>query len=206
MKRFIDLSQDIIDSMPVYPGDDAVTLYQNKCLDKDGYTSFNLGIGMHGGTHIDTPMHLINHETFINEIPLDRFAGKGCLLDVRNEKIIGFKQEYIDIVKENDIVLLFTNYSEYYGRDEYYTNHPVISEDLADFLIEKNIKMLGIDMPSPDMYPFEIHKKMFKHNILILENLANLSDLINADSFEIIAFPLKIRAEASLVRAVAVLL
>ena len=129
----MDLSQDIIDSMPVYPGDDAVTLYQNKCLDKDGYTSFNLGIGMHGGTHIDTPMHLINHETFINEIPLDRFAGKGCLLDVRNEKIIGFKQEYIDIVKENDIVLLFTNYSEYYGRDEYYTNHPVISEDLADF-------------------------------------------------------------------------
>ena len=202
----MDLSQDIIDSMPVYPGDDAVTLYQNKCLDKDGYTSFNLGIGMHGGTHIDTPMHLINHETFINEIPLDRFAGKGCLLDVRNEKIIGFKQEYIDIVKENDIVLLFTTYSEYYGRDEYYTNHPVISEDLADFLIEKNIKMLGIDMPSPDMYPFEIHKKMFKHNILILENLANLSDLINADNFEIIAFPLKIRAEASLVRAVAVLL
>lgn len=205
MKRFIDLSHDIFNNMPVYPGDNDVKLKQDKYLDKDGFVAFNLEIGMHGGTHIDTPMHLINHDKFINEIPLDKFTGKACLLDVRNEKIIVFKKEYADIINENDIVLLFTNHSQYYGTEEYYKNHPVISEELADFLIAKNIKMLGIDMPSPDMYPFEVHKKMFSHSIMILENLTNLSELANVEDFEIIAFPLKIRAEASLVRAVAVL-
>lgn len=148
-------------------------------------------------------MHLTDRETFISQIPLDRFTGTGCLLDVRNEKVIGFKQEYVDLINKNDIVILFTNHSEYYGTKEYYTNHPVISEELADFLARKNIKMLGIDMPSPDMYPFEIHKKMFKNDILVMENLTNLTELLNIDKFEVMAFPLKIEAEASIVRAVA---
>ena len=60
-----------------------------------------------------------------------------------------------------------------------------------------------MDLPSPDNYPFEIHKKLFANNILIVENLTNLSELIGVKDFDIIAFPLKIRAEASLVRVVA---
>lgn len=205
MKRIIDLSHEIIDNMPVYPGDEAVKLYQDRSLDKDGYTSFRLEIGMHAGTHIDTPMHLLNRTTFINELPLDRFAGKGCLLDVRNENIIDFKKEYVDLVKEDDIVLLYTDYSKFYGSEEYYRNHPVISEELAEFLIRKKIKMIGIDMPSPDKYPFVIHKRLFENDILIIENLTNLSDLLNIEYFEVIAFPLKIQAEASMVRAVAII-
>jgi len=205
MKRIIDLSHEIIDNMPVYPGDEAVKLYQDRSLDKDGYTSFRLEIGMHAGTHIDTPMHLLNRTTFINELPLDRFAGKGCLLDVRNEKIIDFKEEYVDLVKEDDIVLLYTDYGKFYGREEYYRNHPVISEELAEFLIRKKIKMIGIDMPSPDKYPFVIHKRLFENDILIIENLTNLSELLDIDCFEILVFPLNIKAEASMVRAAAII-
>lgn len=203
MSKFIDLSQDIIDNMVVHPYDDKVKLYQDKYLEEDKYNNFRLEIGMHAGTHIDTPMHLTNRKTYINEIPLEKFAGKGCLLDARDERIIGFKQEYTEVVNENDIVILFTNYSDKYGTEEYYTNHPVINEDLADFLVEKNIKMLGMDLPSPDKYPFEIHKKMFKNNILIIKNLTNLLELVHINNFNIIAFPLKIKAEASMVRVIA---
>lgn len=205
MKRIVDLSQEIIENMPVYPGDDEVKLYKDRNLEKDGYTSFRLEIGMHGGTHIDTPMHLTNSKTFINEIPLEKFFGKGCLLDVRNEKIIDFKEEYSDFVKEDDIVLLYTDYSKFYGSEEYYRKHPIISEELAKFLIHKKIKMIGIDMPSPDRYPFEIHKRLFENDILIIENLTNLAELLDADDFEVFAFPLKIQAEASMVRAVALI-
>lgn len=203
MSKFIDLSQKIIDNMVVHPYDDKVKLYQDKYLQKDKYNNFRLEIGMHAGTHIDTPMHLTNRKTFISEIPLEKFAGKGFLLDARDERIIGFKQEYIDVINENDIVILYTGYSDKYGTEEYYTNHPVISEDLADFFVEKNIKMLGMDLTSPDKYPFEIHKKMFKNDILIIENLTNLSELAKFYKFNIIAFPLKIKAEASIVRVIA---
>lgn len=203
MKRYIDLSQDILDDMPVHPYDDRVKLYQDKFLDKDKYNNFKLEIGMHSGTHIDTPMHLTNRQTFINEIPLDRFIGRGVLLDVRNEKVIKYKEEYWNRIQSDDVVLLFTGHSDKYGTDEYYRQQPVISEELADFFVEKNIKMLGMDLPSPDDYPFAIHKKLLANNILIIENLTSLWELLNVEHFDIIAFPLKIRSEAAMARVVA---
>lgn len=203
MSKYIDLSYDIFNGMPVHPYDDKVWLYQDKFLDKDEYNNYKLEIGMHAGTHIDTPMHLTNRLTYINEIPLERFIGKGCLLDVRGEKLIDFKNEYTDMVAENDIVILYTDHSKKYGTDAYYTEHPVVSEALADFFIQRKIKMLGMDLPSPDSYPFEIHKKLFGSDILIIENLTNLGRLAGHKKIRIIALPLKIRAEASMARVIA---
>ena len=206
MAKLINLSHTIVDNMSVHPYDDPVKLYQDKFLETDKYNNFRLEIGMHSGTHIDTPMHLTDRETLIDEIALDTFIGNGCLLDLRNEDIITYKEEYSDMVSEKDIVLLYTNHSSKYGTDEYFTKHPIIDEKLATFFIEKKIKMLGIDLPSPDNYPFNIHKMLFKHNILIIENMTNLSKLLSVKSFEVIAFPLKIKAEASMVRVVAKIL
>ncbi len=205
MKKYIDLSRDIFNAMPVHPYDDKVRLYQDKFLDKDKYVNFKLEIGMHSGTHIDTPMHLTDRETYIHAIPLDRFTGRGVLLDVRGESIIKFKAEYSAMVKEDDIVLLFTGHGDKYGTEEYYTGHPVVDGEMADFFAERKIKMLGMDLPSPDNYPFEIHKKLFAKDILIIENLTSLSELINVNNFEVIAFPLKIRAEASMARVAAII-
>jgi len=73
----------------------------------------------------------------------------------------------------------------------------------CEFLIEKKIKMLGMDTPSPDRYPFLIHKFLFKNNTYILENLTNLNLLLGEENFEVIAFPLKINADSSITRAVA---
>ena len=201
--KLIDLSHDIINDMPVHPYDDPVKLYQDKFLDRDGYNNFKLEIGMHAGTHIDSPMHMTNIDSFINEISLEMFIGKGCLLDVRDESVIKYKEEYSSIVNENDIVILFTGYYEKYGTEEYYKEYPVVDKELADFFIDKRIKMLGMDLPSPDRYPFEIHKVLFNNDILIIENLTNLLQLLSIDNFEIIAFPLKIKAEASMARVVA---
>lgn len=203
MAKYIDLSHDIVNAMPVHPYDDPVKLHQDKFLEKDHFVNHKLEIGMHSGTHIDTPMHLTNRETFINEIPLDRFVGNGCLLDVRGQDKIVYKEEYSDLVTENDIVLLFTNHSEKFGTEEYYSKHPILDETMARFLIEKKVKMIGIDLPSPDEYPFEIHKVLFSHDILIIENLKNLSQLEGIKRFDLMAFPLKIKAEASMVRVVA---
>ena len=203
MAKLIDLSYMISDNMPVHPYDDRVKLYQDRDLKKDGYNNFKLEIGMHAGTHIDSPMHLIDRSTFVSEIGLDRFIGRGVLLDVRGQKTIPYRPGYEERGLEDDIVILYTGHSSKYGTDEYYKDHPVIAEDFMDFLIERKIKMLGMDLPSPDPYPFKIHKGLLSKDILIIENLTNLSSLLDKKSFTILALPLKIRAEASLARVVA---
>ena len=71
------------------------------------------------------------------------------------------------------------------------------------FLVRMNIKMVGMDMPSPDKYPFEIHKMLLSNNIYIIENMTNLDKLLETDGFEVYAFPLRINADSSIARAVA---
>ena len=52
-------------------------------------------------------------------------------------------------------------------------------------------------------YPYNIHKILLKNDIPLLENITNLNDLVYVEKFEVFAQPLKINAEASLVRAFA---
>lgn len=203
--KYIDLSYDIYDNMTKYPGDKDIRLKCDKKYDEDGYTSYILDTNMHGGTHVDAPMHLSNNKLFINEYEIDDFCGNAVLLDVSSENIIDYKEEYSKVINENDIVVFYTGYSKLYGTKEYYDNHPVISEKLCSFLINKKIKMIGFDMPSPDREQYKIHGMLLQNNIFIVENLCNLDKVIMYKNIDIMAIPLKIKAEASLVRAIGII-
>jgi len=65
------------------------------------------------------------------------------------------------------------------------------------------VKIVGLDWVSPDHEPYPIHDILFKSNVLIIENLTNLGPLLRATNFEVFAFPLKIKADSSIVRVVA---
>ena len=203
MDRLIDLTQTIEEDMPNYPGDIRTNLFQNKYLSVNEHNNYRLDISMHTGTHIDSPMHLLETSEYISEASLDCFIAKGCVLDVRNQPIIKMKMEYEKLVRENSIVLLYTAFDKLYGLPKYYEDHPVLDIGFAEFLLKKNIKMIGLDMPSPDQHPFAIHKLFLKNKIYIIENLTNLDKMLENKNFEIIAFPLKIKADSSMARVVA---
>jgi kynurenine formamidase len=203
LERLIDLSQAIEADMPIYPGDIRTNLFQTNYLSVNKYNNYRLDISSHAGTHIDSPMHLTESSEYIFDLRLESFIGTGCILDVRNQPIIQMKEEYEELVKDRSIVLLYTGYDKIYGMAEYYQKHPVVDMEFCEFLLSKNIKMLGMDMPSPDMYPFPIHKLLFEKKICIIENLTNLDKLIDVQSFEVIALPLKIKADSSMARVIA---
>lgn len=203
MIKLIDLSQPIETGMPVFPGDTPTTLVQTKFLDRDHHNNHVLRIGMHVGTHLDGPMHLTKSKAHMSDLPLHYFTGEGCVLDVRNQAEIAFRDEFDPLVREDSIVLLHTGHDNLYGTSGYYENYPCVSAELCSFFIKRRIKMLGIDTPSPDRYPFPIHKSLLNAGIYILENLTNVHQLLNVPQFEIIALPLKIKADGSLTRAVA---
>jgi len=71
----IDLSIEIIDNLPVFPGDKDLRLTQTHYFDKDKYSNFNLNTGMHVGTHIDAPMHMTEKNVFVSDIGLGNLIG-----------------------------------------------------------------------------------------------------------------------------------
>ncbi len=205
MAELIDLSREIYQGMPVYPGDIEVELENDKKLETDGYENHNLKMGMHTGTHIDLSAHMIKSDYTISELELENFSGQAKIIYAGDEEFIEYKEEYDALIDEDDIVLIYTGFAEKYGSTEYYDRHPVLSEELANFLVEKKIKILGLDMPSPDRFPYKVHRILFTNDIFIIENMVNLDKLLGLNSFQILVFPLKIRAEAAPVRAAALL-
>lgn len=201
--KYIDLSHKIDDGIPVYPGDIEVSLVKVKSILTDKYNAYTFSSSLHAGTHIDCPMHLLQNNSTIAEYPLACFVGKGYLIDARGENEIDYKADYDHQIQKGDIVLIITETDNAYGKDDYYNKHPVITERLADFLVSQEIKMLGVDMPSPDFPPFPVHKLLLSNGIFIIENLTNLKQLLNIECFEVFAQPLKIYAEASFTRAFA---
>lgn len=200
--RFIDLSHTISSELAVCPEDEPVKLIKCKEINKGGYTNFQLCIEMHVGTHVDGPMHLAPDPRYIAEIPLDQFSGGGVLFDVRGKWSITLSDVDVDKIEPGKIILFHSGFDKKFGTEEYYLNYPVFEEEAINFLVKKRVKMIGIDWFSPDKEPYPLHRILLENNILILENLSNLDKLINKD-FEIFAFPLKIEADSSIVRAVA---
>jgi kynurenine formamidase len=200
--EYIDLSQQINDQTTSHPYDNQPRIFQDKYLLKDKFNNYRIDIGTHVGTHIDSPMHLTNSKKFICDYSLDRFVGFAEVIDACGLDLITSENLNTLHKKEIDFVLVYTGFSDKYGTNSYYGNHPIISPDFAETLIQRKIKVLGIDMPSPDVFPFEVHKKLFDFDIMIIENLFGLDRILNR-KVKIYAFPLNIRADSSPVRVVA---
>lgn len=196
----VDLSVVLNDKTPVYPGDPKITAKPAGILEKDGYADCVVKFGNHNGTHVDAPSHMISGGKTLDQFPLDKFTGNGILLNA--ESGITLKKVQEANIKQDDIVLFYTGMSKKYHTKEYFTKYPAITADTANFLVDKKIRMVGVDMCSVDYEPFPIHKIFLKNGILIIENLTNLSSLENKN-FTVFAFPLKFQIDGSPARVVA---
>lgn len=206
MSKYIDLSVPISEKTPIYPGDEKTVIKSGGVLKNDGYCDHYISMGTHVGTHIDAPAHMVAGTKSLNEMDIDRFIGRGRYIKIKDQKFD--IDDFIEAdIQEGDIVIIDTGMSELYGdSDDYFEKYPQIPDEIAQLLIEKKISIIGVDMCSPDHYPeFKIHKMLLKEEIMIIENLTNLSSLAGLD-FRVIAVPPKFELEAAPVRVLAEIL
>ena len=148
-------------------------------------------------------MHLTESKKYLDEIHLEQCIGMGCILNAVGKKNILLTTEYELLVQPQSIVLLYTGLSRFFGQKEYFNDYPIVSRELAQLFVTRQVKMICIDSPSPDRHPFEIHKLLLENNILIAENLTNFDKFLSVNKFEVIALPLKIHADSAPARIIA---
>ena len=199
---YIDLTQNFKPQMPVFPGDKLSSLTQTATVKEQGCSDHRLSTGMHVGTHIDAPAHMLENGKLISEYPAEKVFGRGVLIDARGKTLASADLLLASGIKPGDIVLVMFGWSEKFSQPDYFINYPEIAKSFANKLVELGASMVGMDTPSPDSLPYKVHKILLSKDILIIENLRNLEGLLNYKSFEITALPLNIEANASLCRVV----
>lgn len=199
--QIIDLSVLLNEDTPVYPGDPKIEIKTLGVFEKDSYNDHLITMANHVGTHIDAPMHMVSGGKSLDQIPIDNFIGRGRLIEVKN-KVFDMEAIKLAGIQAGDIVLFYTGMISKYGEDEYYNDRPEMPDDVAKYLVAKKVKIVGMDMLSPDKEPFKIHRILLGGGVLITENLTNLDKLIGKQ-FTVYALPIKFQLDGAPARVIA---
>lgn len=200
--QIIDLTHTFTNSMPVFPGDQAPIVEEHIDVGNK-IVHYSVTTGMHVGTHMDGPLHMVEGGKKLSEFPADKFIANGHLIDARGKNEIGIDLLEGKNILEGDCVLIYTGFDEKFREPDLYTSYPDITEDFARRLVTVKVKFVGLDSPSPDKVPYSIHRIFLSNDILIIESLNNLGALLDAKKFEVTALPTKFEAEAAPVRVIA---
>ena len=162
---------------------------------------------------MDAPAHVREDGITLDKFDADKFVGKAIVVDCSDlsegDTIdISYINKYKGVIEDAEFVLFKTGWDKYWDTEKYYGKFPVISEEVADYLISSNKKGIGLDVISIEdieSADLPMHHKVLKNNLVIIENLCNL-DQIGSDLFTFCALPLKfINSDGASVRAVAIL-
>jgi kynurenine formamidase len=226
--RIIDLSQEIYQGMPVYPGHLKTVVWTHMSHEEcqralgTGFSYETRGIMFcdHGPTHIDAVSHLSRKPDAppVDKIPLEYCITSAICLDVSDipqKKQFGRAKIEQELnrwklrINKGDTVLFHTgHFARCYGKPEYMTDYPGLDREATEFIIDQGCVNFGVDSASPDMWydkTYPCHTVCGERQITHIENLCNLDKLVGK-RFTFIALPLKIRGgTGSPLRPVAIL-
>jgi arylformamidase len=192
---WIDISIPIHEKMVDWPEDPPFRI--NRILDIEKGDSCNLSritMGVHSGTHIDSPFHFSNNGKSIDEIPADTIIGRTRVLDLTNLDNIDVKDLDRLKIKSGERLLFKTRNSENALKSSHFVEDYIyVTREAAKLLAKQKINMVGIDYLSIGSFHDkgdETHRILLNAGIWILENI-NLSSVTGGE-YDLICLPLKI--------------
>lgn len=210
-KRIVDLSLPLSAETATYPGDPRPQMEVFSTIERDGANITRVVLSTHAGTHVDVPYHLLELGKRVDELALDAFCGSALTYDVTNKVprscICPDDLDPSVTVQQGEIALFYTQSNDPATSVSTKRRCTCLDTTLADWLIEKRVKAVGIDSMSVDPLDSlenEVHKKLLQNDIVIFENLSNNLRLLVGKHALFFGMPLKlVRADASPVRAFA---
>jgi arylformamidase len=203
--KIFDISRALSNDLAPWPGDTPFH-FELKWKMAEGAT-VNVGaitMGVHNGTHADATVHFDESGDSIELMPLDAYVGDAVVVNLTG--LFGKAGDALDKTRQIGVADLeaFSASLEQAPRLLLKTGVwkdskvfpewiPVISRDVSDWLLERKVKLLGLDLPSVD--PIEA-KKLTNHHALAAARVAIVESLdlseVDAGIYHFAALPLKI--------------
>jgi len=200
----IDVSHKVEDGMQTYKGlpvpiiCDYLTREASKSHYENG-TSFQIGVVTlcsNTGTYVDVPFHRYEEGEDLSEISLAKLANLDCIKIVIPESVQEIEVTHVENIElEGKAILFQTGWSKHWGSDQYFEDHPFVSEKVAVLLRNAGVVFVGIDSYNIDDVSGNArpcHSTLLKAGIPICEHMTGLDQLPVKD-FRFFAVPVKMR-------------
>lgn len=192
-----DITLGISQTLPVWPGGPAIVLEQVESMDRGAHANVTrVCMSAHTGTHVDAPHHFLNDHRTVEQLPLDILTGQCFVLDLTSmEGHVNAKVLENSNIPENTLRLLIkTGNSAHWqaGDKDFFPGFQGITEDGAEWLVEKGIQLIGIDYLSVAPYKKSVptHSVLLNAGIIALEGV-DLS-FVRQGEYELYCLPLKL--------------
>ena len=221
-RRIVDLSHPIHDGMVTYPGIPAPTLGTHLSFDDAAAvyapgTEFTIGmitLSSNTGTYLDTPAHRYRDGEDLASVAIERLVDlEGVVVRVA-DGLTGAERPDVDVLAlapydvAGRAVLVETGHARRWGTDAYFEDHPYLTPEAADWLVDQGAALVGIDSLNIDgTHTGErpVHTRLLGAGIPVGEPLTGL-DQLPPTGFRFSAPPPKVAGLGTFtVRAFAVL-
>ena len=201
-EKAVDLTHELRNGMPVYPGDPSPSFVNYATLEKNGVNLTKLTLGSHTGTHIDAPRHFISGGMSVDEIPASKLVSEAYVADL-SYKPIGdgitegdLRKSFGDHVSADRIAICYTGCSEYWGEQSVSRNYTYLTGDAAQYLVSKRVRAAGIDFLSVEKFaaPEPVaHRTLLENGIFIIESLSRETRQFVGTRILLLCMPLKLQ-------------
>jgi len=184
--KLIDLSHTIEHGMVTYKGIPAPLIcdFLSREASRKNYapgTEFHIGkieMVANTGTYLDSPFHRYADGNDLSALTLDQLANLDCVvarIEPGTRAINRLSLTPRDV--RGKAVLVDTNWSRHWRTDQYFEQHPHLTGELAQWLVDAGARLVGIDsynIDSVDTGERPVHSILLRNNIPIVEHMTNL--------------------------------
>ncbi len=194
--RTYDITLTITPQTIVWPGDSPVRLKRTSSI-ASGDTSnvSEVTMSCHAGTHVDAPDHFLNNGITVDDLSLDLLVGRAYVLHLPDISMITASiLMQADIPPRTRRLLFKTRNSNYWanGNKDFQSDFVGLSIDAAELLVDRNVKLVGIDYLSIAPYKMgtAVHTILLNAGVVVVEGL-DLSQ-VSQGRYTLHCLPLKL--------------
>lgn len=182
--KIVDLSHKFNINDDVFPGTDRMNCIRTHKVPTEGYNLTLVTVNSHAGTHTDAPLHFIDNGTSLGEVNIEKYVGKCFVVDchqngepnafIELEDVVPYEEQ----IKKAGKVIFYTGWDKQFGKDNFFTEYPGLTEELTEYLVGLGVDMVGVEGPSlSTVKGTEVHHILLEKGVAVVESLANLESL-----------------------------
>jgi arylformamidase len=193
--RIHDITLPIVHGGLIYPNNPPIHFEVASAMSAGASSNASrITLGSHTATHVDAQHHMIDGGWTVDRVRLDVLIGPALLVRFPDD-VMAITAAQLASVDLNGVErVLFATRNSGFNRDvEFHKDYTYVAPDAAELLVQKGVKLVGVDYLSIEQFKsghHKTHKTLLGADVIIVEGLS--LGAVPPGRYELICLPLSL--------------